>query len=105
MGFAGAAFRGGNSTKGYYADPTSSMGIPLLVGTITCGEGVASAWRNPEWIIVMTIPVRVVVLVFSEMCLKCSLIVCSDSLISLAISLLVQPFKRCCTTVVSRAVR
>ena len=38
----------GNSTKGYYADATSSLGIPLVVGTITCGEGVASVWRNPE---------------------------------------------------------
>lgn len=43
----------------------------------------------------MTIPVRVVVRVFSEMCLKCSLMVCSANRISLAISLLVQPFKRC----------
>ena len=53
---------------GYYADATRSMGIPLIVGTIASGEGVASAWRNPEWIIFMAIPVRVVVLVFSEMC-------------------------------------
>ena len=34
--------------KGYYADATSSGGIALIVGTITCGEGVAKAWRNPE---------------------------------------------------------
>jgi len=89
---------------GYYADATRSMGIPLIVGTIASGEGVASAWRNPEWIIFMAIPVRVVVLVFSERCLQCLLTVCSDNPISIAISLLVQPFKRCCTTVASRAV-
>src|ERR1700704_2512576 len=73
-----------NRTKGYYADATSSMGIPFRVGTITGGEGAASAWRNPAWIIVMTIPVRVVVRVFSARCLKCSLTVCSDNSISIA---------------------
>jgi len=39
------SFLEGEQHQGYYADATSSMGLPLIVSTITCGEEVASAGR------------------------------------------------------------
>ena len=94
-----------NRSGTIYADATSSRGGLAVAGTTTCGEWGAGSWHNPESTSFMRSLVRVMVLVFSKMCLQCSLTVCSASTISLAISLLVQPFKRCWTTVISREVR